>query len=481
MINVKLPNGGTAQFPDGMPPAEIERVLAEQFGGQSSYDAAATGAGAPVQGMPQPFANSQPVTPRAAPQPNWQQPGAIVPIQFPTNKQTNGGWPRLAVPQLATDAWNAVQAPGKAMSGEYDQLEVDPQTGAVAPFDTRMMDDAANLASMVSPITPASRFAMLPAAGGARAVAKAATPEIDDLYAAKASAYQAVDNLGARYSDDAVDSLYGDMIRRASVGNISETRHPKAYSMLVDLQQNPRSMSLTELDQLRQVIRRDLVGGDAAETHFGREFIAAIDDFIENAGPSQISGVSGQTANFAITTARKANTVLRKSETLQDALDAARLRAASSGSGGNIDNTIRQELRKIVLSPKKSMGFTPAELAMMEKIIEGGGKLQDVLRLVGKLSPSGSGLMAALGIGGTMANPLAAVVPAVGIAAKAISDRATQGGVQNLTNVVRSGGPVTPLPRPPGPLLPKANTTLLQQNFGPAMLPSVPGRIRLET
>ena len=33
MINVKLPNGSTAQFPDGMAPAEIEAVLARQFGG----------------------------------------------------------------------------------------------------------------------------------------------------------------------------------------------------------------------------------------------------------------------------------------------------------------------------------------------------------------------------------------------------------------------------------------------------------------
>lgn len=31
MITVKLPNGGTAQFPDGMAPAEIERVLQQQF------------------------------------------------------------------------------------------------------------------------------------------------------------------------------------------------------------------------------------------------------------------------------------------------------------------------------------------------------------------------------------------------------------------------------------------------------------------
>lgn len=412
-----------------------------------------------------------------SPADNWQQPGSLVPIQFPADAQTNGGWPRLAVPQLATDAWNAVQAPGKALRGEYDQLEVDPQTGAVAPFDTRMMDDAANLASMVSPVSPASRLAM-PAAAGARAGAKLPTPEIDDLYATKAAAYKTVDQLGARYSAESVDNLYTDMIRRAE--NLSPERHPLAYSTLVDLEKKgPQALSLTQLDQLRQVIRLDLVdSGSRAEAEFGRRFISAIDDFIDNATPASISGVTGQTADYAIRTARKANTVLRKSERLQDAMEAARLSAAASGSGGNIDNAIRQQLVRIVKDPQT---FTKAEIAQMEAIIMGGGKIQDVLRKLGKLSPSGSGLMAALGIGGTMANPAAALIPAVGIAAKAVSDRATQNGVQNLTNVVRSGGPAVPLPRQPGPLLPKANTTLLQQNFGPGMLPSIPGRIRLET
>jgi hypothetical protein len=36
MITVKLPDGGTAQFPDGMDPAQIEAVLQQQFGGSQT-------------------------------------------------------------------------------------------------------------------------------------------------------------------------------------------------------------------------------------------------------------------------------------------------------------------------------------------------------------------------------------------------------------------------------------------------------------
>lgn len=447
MVDVKMPDGVVVRFPDDMPQDQIKAMIQQKF--------------------PDAGKNAAP-----AAEPTWRDPGVLVPIQF----NTEGG-ARLAMPQLATDAWNAIQAPGKALQGEYDQLPIDPNTGAVAPFDPRMMDDATNLASMVTPVTPAARLGA-PAVAATRSIARAATPEIDDLYAAKDAAYKTVDQLGAKYAPEAVDTLTGDMLRRAAQDNISPERHPKAYSMLVDWEKRGgQGMSLTELDQMRQVIRRDLIaGGDAAEGHFGNLFIKAIDDFIDTATPAKISGVTGQTADYAIRTARKANVVLRKSERLQDALEAARLRAAASGSGGNVDNAIRQELVRILKDPKT---FTAEEIAQMERIVMGGGRTQDVLRKLGKLSPSGNGLMAALGVGATMANPANALIPAIGLAAKTASDRATQAGVENLTKVVRGGGNPPALPRQPGPFIPKANTTLIEQNLGPGMLPTIPVKIRL--
>src|SRR5690606_33199213 len=155
--------------------------------------------------------------------------------------------------------------------------------------------------------------------------------------------------------------------------------------------------------QLRQQVRRDLVQGDKGEAHFGEMFIDVIDDFITKTAPSRVAaGAGDDAANGAIPAGRTTHSLLRRSETLASAMTAARLRAASSGSGGNIDNSIRQELRKIITSDKKSRGFTKAELDAMEGIVVGGGKIQDVMRLIGKLSPSGNGLMAALGLGATI-------------------------------------------------------------------------------
>lgn len=291
---------------------------------------------------------------------------------------------------------------------------------------------------------------------------KAAIPEIDELYAVKDAAYKAVDDMGARYKPEAVDDLLTDIIKRAAKDNISPTRHEKAYSLLVDLENRRGSMSLTQLDQLRQEIRRDLVSvKDGGEAHFGKLMIDAIDDFIENGKPGQMIAGDAQQAAQAITTARKANATLRKSEIIQDAIERAQRRVAATGSGGNIDNAIRQELNRILGNANLSRGFTKAEKALMLSVVNGsGGKGQGLLRLIGKLSPSGNGLMAALGLGSTVANPAMAIAPAAGLIAKTLSDNATKAGIQGLSNAVRTGGAAT---------IPGAGTALGMSLMGATM------------
>lgn len=442
--------------------------------------------------------NKLPQVSNPNPEQPWDAPGSLVPIQF----QQGTGNARLAMPSLITDAISAVQAPGKALQGGYDERQIDHQTGALSPFDPRMVDDAANLASMVTPADaaatmavprvaagstaerlarPSGPFRNIPEAPAPRSVPKAPTPGIDDLYATKDAAYDFADKIGARYSADAIDGLSGEMIRRAARDKFNPELHRDTAAFLNGLGAQPESMSLTQLDQLRQIIRRDLVKPDGPDAHFGKQFISAIDDFIDTAGPGKITGVSGETANFAIRAARKANTTLRRAETVQEVIDNARLSAAASGSGGNIDNSIRQGFARILKSDKLSMGFSKDELEQMKHVVVG-SKGQNALRLLGKLSPSGNGLMAALGLGATVTNPAMAIGPAAGMVAKTLSDRATQKSIDDLTRMVRTGGPeAIPIPARPGtPPSPKTSATLLEQNFSQKPLPLPITRPRLQ-
>lgn len=273
---------------------------------------------------------------------------------------------------------------------------------------------------------------------------KGKAPTADELQALKSEAYQVADGLGAKYSPKAYDTLVGKTEAAVKAGNISPTRHPKAWSFVEDMRkrasgQYGQGLTLTELDQLRQEVRRDLLqSSDLSERHFGGIIVDEIDDYIAKAGAGDMLSGDGKMASEAITAARELNTRWRKTELIEDALYAADLKTAAAGSGGNINNAIRTAFKSILLSEKKRRAFTAAEISEMERIVKQ-GKGEDLLRLVGKLSPGGNGLMTALGIGGTVLNPVMAIAPAAGMVAKTLADRGTVTKAANLRAKVAQG------------------------------------------
>lgn len=356
-----------------------------------------------------------------------------------------------AVVPLAAAGSTALGARALGMTGSLGQqmLMGGLSSGAIAGADTAArggdLQDVANSALAGSAL--GGSIPLVAKAGGAvlKGFRKPASegPSLDALQAEKNAAYKAVDKSGARYSPAGFEKLAGDMMDAATADNISPTRHPAAYSMLQDIiGRVGNSKSLTELDQLRQEIRRDLLSKpDAAERHFGQLMIKKLDGFIDDADPRFMESGDGRNAADLITSARKLNTRYRKTEAIDTALDNADLQTAATGSGGNINNVIRQKFAAILKDPRKRAGFSDDELKDMEAVVRG-TKGGNILRLVGKLSPSGNGLMAALGLGATMVNPASAAAPALGLAAKTLADRGTGRAAAALRGRIATGQPV---------------------------------------
>ena len=305
----------------------------------------------------------------------------------------------------------------------------------------------AAIAQQVAPDNPLVEFAgqlagaMTPA-GVSRTLGKGGKRvSVDDLRTSKNAAYQAVDNAGVRFAPDDYDNMLVGLVNDVQGKHISPTRHQAAYSFINDMiQRRGKPFTLTELDQLRQEVRRDLVvpsygsPDKAADAFFGDMIVDAIDDLIaSNASGSQ-----------AMKAARLAHSRLRKTEMIEDAIVRAERRAASTGSGGNLNNAIRQNLRAILDSKRKSKGFTKEELAELEKVVRQGG-LENILRLVGKLSPSGNGLSAWFGIGA--ASQGYGALPIAGLIAKALADSGTVRKANQLQQRVAGRQPRT-LPPP---------------------------------
>lgn len=308
-------------------------------------------------------------------------------------------------------------------------------------------------AQAIAPDNPLAEFAgqmigALAPGGVSRAVTKPKSPDINELRVTRDRAYEAVKKLGASYTPQSYDKMLVDLVQDVKSDSISPTRHERAYSFINDMIQrrNGKPMTLTELDQLRQEVRRDLITpaysnpNAAADAHFGEKILDAIDDMIA----SDASG--SQTMKVA----RESHARLRKSELIEEAIEKAERRASSTGSGGNLNNALRQNIRAILDNPKRRKGFSKEELAAMEDLVRQ-GKMENFLRVVGKLSPSGNGLMAALGIGGAMLNPAIGGVSLGGAAAKWLADTGTS---RKATKLQRQVAALPPTPK--APLLPSA-------------------------
>lgn len=264
----------------------------------------------------------------------------------------------------------------------------------------------------------------------------------EQLQAAGAGAYKQAKDAGVIFRPESVDrlrqSVYDDM---AQMG-FDPVLHPGAavvYNRLERLVEGGYT-GLDGLETVRRVASAGFNPQNPANNEMLRRISGRIDDFAASAGPDDIISGDVSRASEALTNARDYWSRFRKLEKVQELLDRAERRAASTGSGGNIENATRQELRKILDNKKMMRGFTDDEKAAIRTAVLGSGT-QNTLRLLGKLSPQGNGLMAMLGLGGVATMPQFAI-PAMllGAGAKKGAEAITARNAEAVKRLIAAGG-----------------------------------------
>ena len=197
-----------------------------------------------------------------------------------------------------------------------------------------------------------------------------------------------------------------------------------------------KELTVGQLDKLRQgLYKRYSVARNEDSI---RGMIDEIDDLI----------IAKEPANKLMNIAREANKRYKKSELLENAIIKAQDQAAASGSGGNVVNKYRQAMTRIINSKRDSKYFSEDEINLMRKFVRGDVK-ENALRLVGKLSPTGNGLMQALNIAAISQNPQMVLGTIAGVSAKVKSENerleeeyskerteAKESDKENLTNKI---------------------------------------------
>lgn len=261
---------------------------------------------------------------------------------------------------------------------------------------------------------------------------------------------------GFELTDDASQNYLQRLQNRMEMEGADALSHPKAAAQLRRLEKMPRS-DIYGVEQSRRKMR-DNVANSPDEGHLGGELLAEIDDYLKSLSPQDVRGGDAEGAVNALQKARaSAHTGVKYDETM-DAIDRAQRSAATSGTGGNVLNRQSQEIGKfydaqVARRPgrKKPSGYTPDEVAAMERIVYPNAKERS-LRSLGRMSPTSNGmsmfLNSTLGAGGAASaimggGPVSglALAPAVtGSVAQHLAERAKGKNLNELVDTILRGG-----------------------------------------
>jgi hypothetical protein len=204
--------------------------------------------------------------------------------------------------------------------------------------------------------------------------------------------------------------------------------------------------TLKGLDIIRQIANGARADSDASTRRVGGAFVGKLDEFIDKLTPQHLIGGNSQQAVQGLREGQKNWRLYRKAEMIDKALTDAGLNSSTSGSGGNVENAIRQQFKNILKNEKKARAFTSDEKAAILRVAQGDGA-RNLARWAGKVSPHGNGLSLIMHLGAAAASHGASLpVAAAGAAAKHYADTAAQRAGQKVGELVRSGGKAAPKP-----------------------------------
>ncbi len=274
-------------------------------------------------------------------------------------------------------------------------------------------------------------------AGGASkiksAINKPKLPTVEGLRTEYKSLLKVVDDSGVAITNDAFETAAIKMIEEMSQKGVRSKLTPKTQSSLDEIVKEVESgnpLTLKKAEEIRRIIKqgqKSIEGSDAATSTI---LLQKWDKFIETVAPKNLSGPAGVAPDEIrqfIKSARGIWTRVKKTETVESAIDAAQLTAKRNFSASGLENALRSEFAKIARKKGFKKLWTAEEQQFIRAVAEG-TNFRNAMRLLGKAAPTGivSGGIGA-GVGFQIAGPAGAIaVPTVGILGRLAARRGTK-------------------------------------------------------
>ncbi len=282
---------------------------------------------------------------------------------------------------------------------------------------------------------------------------------IDDIKAAAQAQYQhpdvsalqikpqAVSDLGATIKADLESQGARDYREKNTFSGVSELSNPAPQPTVPFA--GPMPKTVADIEAVRRglgntALERDAIGAPTSDARAATKAINHIDDFLANIKQPDLLAGDASKAVPILQDARANWSAMKKAQEVQNKLGNAELSAASANSGGNIQNSIKQQFKPLLMNDaKKAIGYTDAEKEQINNIIRGTwtGK---AARAAGNLLGGGGGLgMLAGGAAGYEAGGVPGAIAAglAGRGLKKIGNSSTFNAVKKLDTMIRARSP----------------------------------------
>lgn len=268
-----------------------------------------------------------------------------------------------------------------------------------------------------------------------------ARPTPQGVRAASEAAYKAADDAGVAFSQKGMDRMRDEIMEEFRKLGQDDVLHPAAARVLeLSKTQTP---TLQGLENLRRIASSAYDPTKRHQNKLLEKVVKRIDRFVEGAMGDEVIMGDPQAGAKALQEARSYWSRFRKADEVANAIERGQLKAATQASGGNTENAVRQEIRRLILDPRKSRGWTDAERAAAMEVARG-TLTNNTLRQLGRAGVQGNGvsmMFGGLGIGeAARGNPVPLALTAVGSVAKPLSTALSGRKANRLAELMLAGG-----------------------------------------
>jgi len=274
----------------------------------------------------------------------------------------------------------------------------------------------------------------------------AATPTSEQIGSAATDAYTAARQTQAVFKDTTTKELVDGIALAAQDARISDVT-PQAKALLDDIMaKGGHNMTAGEVEDIRVLLNQlRAPGGDQNEARVAGKMIKAFDDLMDGLKPSDFAGGNAVAAVENLKEGRRLFQTSKKTEVIEDVIQRAADMSSANYSAAGYEQALRAQFKNLLTSKTALAGFSDEEIAAIRQVARG-GPIENILRYVGKLAPTGvisGGIGAGIGYQ-TAGIPGAIAVPVAGSLARSGATASTLNNANLARALIAGGGKVAP-------------------------------------